>query len=209
MTHLNEVPAMTAFSSVLHRLSVILYRHRGWVPILPILAALIWANPHRPWWIVGVGGMMLGESVRIWGAAHLGMAARSSRPLAHKLVTSGPYAHTRHPLYWGNACLTLGFVTATGAGWPWFPVVVTAGFLLLYGMHAHREERALAEAFPSEHTAYRARVPAWGWSLRRACLAGAGDVGSPSLARALRVEAWTIHAELWLLLLLWARTRIF
>jgi protein-S-isoprenylcysteine O-methyltransferase Ste14 len=153
--------------------------------------------------------MVLGEALRCWGAAHLGIAARSSRPLSHKLVTTGPYAHTRHPLYWGNAWLTLGFVMATGAAWPWFMIVVALGFALLYGTHARREGRALAYAFPSEYADYRARVPAWGWRFRAAGVTPAGEAVAPSLRGALRVEVGSIHAELWLLILLWLRVRLF
>ena len=186
-----------------------LYRYRGWVPVLPILAALIWADPRRPWWMIGLGAMIVGEALRSWAAAHLGIAARSSRPLSHKLVTSGPFAHTRHPLYWGNACLTLGFVTATGAGWPWFAASSGLGFALLYGMHAGREERALSVAFPAEYARYRASVPAWHWRVRPARVAGAGEASHSSWPRALHVELGSIHAEIWLLILLWLRVRFF
>ena len=198
---------------IMDRFAAALYRHRGWVPVLPILGALIWAEPRRPWWLIGVGMMTLGEIVRCWAAAHLGLAARSSRPLTHKLVTSGPYARTRHPLYWGNACLTLGFVMATGAGWPWFLFLVGAGFFFLYRTHARREEAALAAAFPAEYAAYRGRVPGRRWLWRPAQTVGvpvdATSPGGHSLARAWRVEAWTMHAEFWLLFLLWARVRFF
>jgi len=186
-----------------------LYRFRGWVPVLPILAAMIWADPRRPWWMIGVGLMLLGEALRCWGAVHLGMAARSSRPLSHKLVTTGPYAHTRHPLYWGNGCLTVGFVTTTGAGWPWFVAMIGLSFAALYGIHARREERALAQAFPAEYATYRASVPAWWWRARPARLPGAGKPVPPSRAGALRVELGSIHAEIWLLILLWLRVRFF
>jgi protein-S-isoprenylcysteine O-methyltransferase Ste14 len=191
------------------RLAQWLFRHRGWVPVLPIVGALVWAEPRRPWWMVGVGLMVLGEAMRLWGAAHLGKAARSSRPLAHKLITGGPYAHTRHPLYWGNACLTLGFVLATGAGWPWFVFVAGTAFLGLYCVHARREESALALAFPEGYAVYRAQVPAWRWRLQPAPVEGRGETGRASFGRALRVEVWTVHAEAWLLFLLWLRVRVF
>jgi len=205
MTSLDGTERVTFSDSVARKL----YRYRGWVPVLPILAALIWADPRRPWWVIGIGCMFVGEALRCWGAAHLGLAARSSRPLSHKLATSGPFARTRHPLYWGNACLTLGFVTTTGAGWPWFVGITGLTFLILYVTHARREERALARAFPDEHAAYRAQVPAWWWRLVPARITGAGEVVSPSLSGALRVELGSIHAELWLLILLWLRVRLF
>jgi hypothetical protein len=121
------------------------------------------------------------------------------------LVTRGPYAHTRHPLYWGNFALTMGYTLATGAGVPWFPLLVMAGFLLLYVGHARREEQVLARAFPALHEEYRARVPGLGWRFSGARVTEAGESGIPSWHRALRVEALSLNAEIWLLIALWLR----
>jgi protein-S-isoprenylcysteine O-methyltransferase Ste14 len=188
-------------------LGALLYRHRGLVPVLPIVYALWAADPHRPWVMAGATLMALGEALRLWAAAHLGKTARSSRPRATKLVTRGPYAHTRHPLYWANFALTMGFTLMSGAGRPWFPPVVGLGFLALYVGHARREERALGAAFPAEAAAYRAAVPGWRWRLRAARAEEAGETGRPGLRKALAVEALTLNAELWLLLALWVRSR--
>ncbi len=185
-----------------------LFRYRGWVPVPAIAFALIAADPTRAGLIAGLGLMAAGEAVRLWGAAHLGRTARSSRPLATKLVTRGPYALTRHPLYWGNFALTTGFALASGAGLPWFPVLAAALFALLYGGHARREEAALAAAFPELWDVYRRRVPAWRWRLRPARSPAGGEPGEPSLRRAFGVEALTLNAEFWLLAALWFRGRL-
>ena len=184
-----------------------LYKHRGLVPVLPILYALIAADPRTYFVITGLTLMALGESIRLWAAAHLGLIARSSSPRAIKLVTTGPYARTRHPLYWGNFCLALGFCTVSGAGSPWFALLVTLGFLALYSGHARREERVLAAEFPDEFEIYRRRVPAFLWAPRPRSAPQAGDTGAPSIRQALRVEALTLNAEFWLLITLWARVR--
>jgi protein-S-isoprenylcysteine O-methyltransferase Ste14 len=182
-----------------------LYRHRGLVPVLPIAYAL-WAADPRPGLLATGGALMAaGELLRLWGAAHLGGTVRSSRPRAGKLVTTGPYAFTRHPLYWANFALTVGFTLLTGAGWPLFPAIVAAAFAVLYTGHARREERALAGAFPAEAAAYRRAVPAWGGRWRPARVPGVGETGRPGLREALRVEALTLNAEFWLLAALWAR----
>ncbi len=184
-----------------------LYRHRGLVPIVPIGYALWAADPQREWVVPGAALMAAGEALRLWAAAHLGKTARSSRPRAAKLVTRGPYAHTRHPLYWANFALTLGFTLMTGAGRPWFAPLVGLGFLALYVGHARREEHALALAFPTEAADYRRAVPAWWWRLRPAQAGEAGETGRPGWRKALGVEALTLNAEFWLLLALWARVR--
>lgn len=184
-----------------------LYRHRGLVPILPIGYALWAADPQRPWVVAGAALMIAGEALRLWAAAYLGKTARSSRPRAAKLVTRGPYAHTRHPLYWANFALTMGFTLMSGAGRPWFAPLVGLGFLALYIGHARREERALAAAFPTEAAAYRGAVPAWRWCLSAARIGEVGETGQPGWRRALGVEALTLNAEFWLLLALWVRSR--
>jgi len=189
------------------RLGQTLFRHRGLVPVLPILLALVFADPRPELLIPGLGLMVVGEGIRFWGAAYLGLTARSSSPSAGKLVTRGPYAHTRHPLYWGNFALTLGYTLATGAWFPWFPLVVAVVFPLLYGGHARREERVLANAFPTPYEDYIREVPGFGWRLVPARIAEQGETGAPSLKRALRVEALTVNAEFWLLVALWIRSR--
>jgi len=186
-----------------------LYRHRGWVPVVPIVALLVFARPTAAGVAAGAGLWGVGEGIRLWAAAYLGKTARSSRPRAVKLVTGGPYAHTRHPLYWGNFLLTVGFVLLCGAGWPWVPAVVVPAFWGLYGVHARREEAVLARAFPAAHARYRKRVPRWRWRLRPAAVPGAGERGRPGLRRALRVEARTLGAEGWLLIALGLRAALF
>jgi len=192
----------------MERVAAFLFRHRGLVPVLPIAIALVWAEPRAPWLGIGIAAMAAGEGVRLWGTAHLGMTARSRTPQAGKLVTRGPYAHTRHPLYWGNLLISAGFAAATGAGWPWFPGGVGILFAALYSRHALREEAALAAAHPEPYAAYRSRVPRWRWRAAPARVSDAGDPGEPSLRRAIRVEAETINAEVLLLAALWVRERV-
>ena len=100
-----------------------------------------------------------------------------------------------------------GYTLATGAWFPWFPLVVAVVFPLLYGGHARREERVLANAFPMPYEDYRREVPGFGWRLVRARIAEQGETGAPSWKRALRVEALTLNAEFWLLVALWIRSR--
>ena len=186
-----------------------LFRHRGLVPVPAILFAIVAARPEAPWTWIGGGAMVLGEGIRLWAAAYLGLTARSSRPVAGKLVTGGPYARTRHPLYWGNLFLTLGFAVASGAGRPWFPLVTAVLFAVLYRGYALREEAVLAEAFPGPYAAYRKRVPRWRWGWMAAVVPAVAVTGGPSVRRALRVEALSIHAEAWLGAALWARAHWF
>ena len=184
-----------------------LFRHRGWVPVVPIVLALVFARPTPTTWLVGGAAMLLGESLRLWAAAWIGPAARTSTVNATRLLTRGPYARLRHPLYLGNLLLTVGFAAASGAGWPWFAPVAGVGFLALYLGHARREERALAAAHPVAWSAYAARVPAVGWRPGGAVPPGVGEPAASSWKRALATEALTLNAEFWLLVALALRGR--
>jgi protein-S-isoprenylcysteine O-methyltransferase Ste14 len=75
----------------------------------------------------------------------------------HRLVTTGPYALVRHPMYVA--------VIAAGAGG--FLIFRTWSMLLfalsMFGLilRARREESVLAEEFGAAWESYRERVPSW------------------------------------------------
>jgi protein-S-isoprenylcysteine O-methyltransferase Ste14 len=75
----------------------------------------------------------------------------------HRLVTGGPFAFVRHPMYLG--------VIAAGAGMFLLFRTWAALFfaLLMLGLvvRARREEKLLAQEFGAEWRAYAIRVPAW------------------------------------------------
>jgi protein-S-isoprenylcysteine O-methyltransferase Ste14 len=62
---------------------------------------LIFADPTKTSFVVGVILAGLGESIRVWAAGHL----RKNLTLA----TSGPYGHVKNPLYIGTMLITAGF----------------------------------------------------------------------------------------------------
>jgi protein-S-isoprenylcysteine O-methyltransferase Ste14 len=73
------------------------------------------------------------------------------------LATSGPYARTRNPLYFGSALLATGFVVA-GRSW-WAGLIVGSYFTVFYTAVMHNEERALRSRFGRKFDEYAARVP--------------------------------------------------
>jgi protein-S-isoprenylcysteine O-methyltransferase Ste14 len=74
------------------------------------------------------------------------------------LLTRGPYAFSRHPMYLVELALWFGWAVLYGS------VVVLVGFLLLclvVGMLAPREVRALEAKFGDAYREYKTRVPRW------------------------------------------------
>jgi protein-S-isoprenylcysteine O-methyltransferase Ste14 len=98
--------------------------------------------------LVGLGS--LGSALVL---AQLGKSF-SIMPEARRLVTNGPYAYARHPLYAVEMLTLLG--TAIQFAQPW-AALLALGVLALQVTRALFEEQVLAEAYP-EYDAYRRRT---------------------------------------------------
>lgn len=75
-------------------------------------------------------------------------------PEARQLVTSGPYAYARHPLYAVEMLTLIGVAIQFAQPWA---ALITLGVLILQVIRSLFEEQVLAEAFP-DYDAYRART---------------------------------------------------
>ena len=73
-----------------------------------------------------------------------------------ELTVTGPYAHTRNPLYLGSMLIAAGFAVAL-LSWP-VALVLAAGFVVIYIPVIVSEERFLRAAFPG-FDGYCRRVP--------------------------------------------------
>jgi protein-S-isoprenylcysteine O-methyltransferase Ste14 len=73
-----------------------------------------------------------------------------------ELTMTGPYAHTRNPLYLGSMLIAAGFAVAL-LSWP-VALLLACGFALIYIPVIASEERFLRATFP-EFDAYCRRVP--------------------------------------------------
>ena len=115
----------------------------------------VWATPSLPRLAAGGTIAALGLALRAWATGHLD----KNRALA----TSGPYAHTRNPLYLGTTLVAGGFALAGGNWWlaGCFAVFLALWYLPVVG----EEESHLAKLFP-EFRDYAARVPRFWPALR-------------------------------------------
>ncbi|MGC2638324.1 MAG: isoprenylcysteine carboxylmethyltransferase family protein [Acidobacteriaceae bacterium] len=73
-----------------------------------------------------------------------------------ELTTTGPYAHTRNPLYLGSILIGLGFAVASRSVWVF--VALVALFGAIYWPVIRSEEAYLRSVFPA-FEAYAVRVP--------------------------------------------------
>lgn len=99
-----------------------------------------------------VGGLiaLAGVMVRAWASGHISKNER--------LAISGPYAHTRNPLYFGSFLIAAGFAIAAHWG---LLLLVVAFFVLIYAPTMERERANISGRFPVEYETYSANVPAF------------------------------------------------
>jgi protein-S-isoprenylcysteine O-methyltransferase Ste14 len=113
------------------------------------IIAFYFAKPEAKWLLCGVGIGAIGLLLRGFAAGFL----RKGQQLA----TSGPYAYTRNPLYFGSALLAAGFSVASHS---WISATVLAAYLtVFYPAVIRREEGELKGAYGSAFVEYAERVP--------------------------------------------------
>jgi protein-S-isoprenylcysteine O-methyltransferase Ste14 len=105
------------------------------------------------------GGVLMaaGLVILIWGVRSLGrnLTPGTEPPAGAELVTTGAYAHVRHPIYTGAVLLLAGY-TLVWSNWT-LALLIGATALAFFKAKAGREERWLVARFP-EYRAYRQRV---------------------------------------------------
>jgi protein-S-isoprenylcysteine O-methyltransferase Ste14 len=99
---------------------------------------------------VGAAIAFAGLLVRGWAAGHI---VKNDR-----LATTGPYAHTRNPLYFGSFLIAAGFAIA--AHWSLLLLVI-AFWVLVYGPTIERERANVSGRFPDAYAEWSRNVPAF------------------------------------------------
>jgi len=123
------------------------------LPLGFVLAALYLAFGPKPSALtLAVGGALaiVGLGIRAWAAGHI---VKNDR-----LATTGPYAHTRNPLYFGSFLIAAGFAVA--AHWSLLLIVV-AFFALVYGPTIEKERVKISARFPDAYSRWEQNVPAF------------------------------------------------
>lgn len=171
----------------------VLFRNRSYTPI-PFLIVMI-AFAHPTVWTMAGGAViaLAGEALRIWGVAYAGPLTRVTGNVgAPELMTSGPFARTRNPLYVGNMLLYAGIAVMANALTPWVLLATLVFFAVQYAAIVSLEEEFLARTFGERYEEYRSAVPRFVPRLSPA------DVGResqrPDWAGARRSERRTLQA---------------
>lgn len=140
---------------------------------------LVFARPTTGSLITGAAIALVGLLIRGWAAGHI---VKNDR-----LATTGPYAHTRNPLYLGSFLIGAGFAVA--AHWSLLLLVI-AFFALVYGPTIQQERDHVRSLYPEAYAEYERHVPTF---LPRPLPWRGGEEGnggSFSLALYMRHKEW-------------------
>jgi len=136
------------------------FRNRSFTPIPIALMIIYFAGDNNLFRFIGFILLLIGETIRIWAVSHAGGATRTRNVGAPSLCSSGPYAHSRNPLYVGNMLMYIGIVLIAGVPNGFFMVMVTTVFFLIqYTLIISLEEETLRGKFGDSYIRYVKSVP--------------------------------------------------
>ena len=142
----------------------LVFKNRGALLAIPAAILAAFGKPSAASVAVGLPVAIAGELIRCWAVGFSGVTTRGDHVEAPKLVTAGPYAHVRNPLYVGNFLTALGFAIAfTGKNSPASKLALLAGSLgTMAGVYATiipHEEQFLRSQFGEAFDRYCEAVP--------------------------------------------------
>ncbi len=191
----------------MRKASDILYRFRGY--ILALFAVALLACPAAPFPQVSLDALalkgggttcipyigtllfyILGIALRIRARQFIGQHTRGSTHEAATLVTTGPYAHMRHPLYTSNTYIALGAIFFHLGVSGFFHVFIIAIVLFEYAL-ARAEDRFLEEKFGDTWRAWAQKTPMSSANIEALFCRNSGGSPARTVLQAFRADAST------------------
>lgn len=142
----------------------VVFKNRGALLAVPAVLLAAAGKPSAFSIAIGLPLAFAGEAIRCWAVGYSGTTTRADTVTAPALVTAGPYAYVRNPLYVGNFLTAAGFALAfTGKNSAPARLVllgVSLGTMLaVYSTIVPHEEAYLRETFGAAFDDYLTRVP--------------------------------------------------
>jgi len=112
-----------------------------------------------PLWVQALGLLSIGVGCFVVflvfrANSYASPVVRIQRERGHAVVTTGPYAYVRHPMYAGGLFIFFGAPLLLGS---WWGLAVSAALSVLVGFRAVLEERTLVNELEG-YAAYAGRV---------------------------------------------------
>lgn len=166
-------------------LQALVFKNRGALLSIPALMLTAFGKPSAFSVAFGLPVAIAGELLRCWAVGYSGVTTREDHVTAPELVTAGPYAYVRNPLYVGNFVTAAGFAIAFTGGNTLAKRLALIGASLgtmaaVYGIIIPHEEQYLRSQFGEPYERYCAAVPQIVPTLRQA---QGDEVGDASRGR--------------------------
>ncbi|MCL5268829.1 MAG: isoprenylcysteine carboxylmethyltransferase family protein [Bacteroidetes bacterium] len=168
-----------------------LFTYRSYTPIPFLIVMVIFSAPTVESLVIGLVLALAGELIRLWGVSYAGSETRTTGAVGGThLITSGPYAYVRNPLYIGNILMYFGIGVMANALMPYLPLVALVYFAFQYSSIVRLEETYLSSTF-SNWQEYASNVRRFVPRLSR--FNGGGTL-KPNLGHGLRSERSSLLA---------------
>jgi protein-S-isoprenylcysteine O-methyltransferase Ste14 len=139
-----------------------LFRYRSFLPV-PFALILVFVRVGEAGGagLIAAGTLIViaGQSLRLWAVRHIGTISRTRTTRYGPLMTAGPYAVVRNPLYVGNWLLWTGF--AVWSRLLWMVPIAWLVFFFQYRAIARWEAAFIRSKYPDTYDRYARDVRPW------------------------------------------------
>lgn len=129
--------------------------------LIPFVFLLSYSSERQ--FFLGVPVTCLGLMIRLWANGYVGHqkvnTSGQGQRKTGRLITGGPYAHVRHPLYFGTFLIAMG--TGVIVGRPLLVLLSAAVLAMIYRRKMEEEEQTLQQECGEAFTAYKRAVSPW------------------------------------------------
>ncbi|MCK1734252.1 isoprenylcysteine carboxylmethyltransferase family protein [Bradyrhizobium sp. 138] len=138
-------------------MSVFIVAMLAWLVLIGIDRRMQWSDMPVALQVVGFALFLLSTLFTLWVFRENSFAApvvKLQAERAQRVISTGPYAHVRHPMYSGMVLFFTGMPLLLGS---WWGLAMMPLFIGLFAVRIPIEERTLREGLPG-YTDYAARV---------------------------------------------------
>lgn len=131
------------------------FKYRSYTPIPLLIPLFLFGRPTILTLVIGIIVLGVGELVRLWGVSYAGSETRTTSKVgASQLVTQGPFAYLRNPLYFGNVLIYFGVSIMANSLFPYLQILALLYFYMQYHFIINEEEIFLRNKFKEKYEDY-------------------------------------------------------
>lgn len=134
------------------------FKYRSYTPIPLLVPLFLFGRPTIISLVVGFLISLTGEVLRLWAVSYAGSETRTTKVGASTLITQGPFAYVRNPLYLGNILIYFGISIMANSLFPFLQIIGLLYFYMQYHFIVKEEEEYLKSKFKEKYEDYYKNV---------------------------------------------------